>query len=96
MQNKMISQLHYEIIQCKNQIIDKFGLMSKGWSNKFSLKNLFDKNKMTKQMRQIEKTQSTQEIEKNIQNYQLARSYLSTFPNEQQNYLVLIDYSEVK
>lgn len=64
MQNKMISQLHYEIIQCKGQIIDKFGMMTKSWVAK--LKQLFDKGTMTKLMRQIEKSQSTKEIEKNI------------------------------
>jgi dynein heavy chain len=59
MQNKMISQLHYEIVQCKNQIIQRFELLVKGWTKRGQLKILFDKNEMTKLQKAIDKSQST-------------------------------------
>lgn len=59
MQNKMISQLHFEIIQCKNQIIEKFNLLIKGLKTRGKLSELFDKTLMSKLQKQIDKTQST-------------------------------------
>jgi len=38
----------------------------KGWTKRGQLKILFDKNEMTKLQKQIDKNQSTQEIEKRI------------------------------
>ena len=83
MQNKMISQLHNEIIQCKNQIIDKFLLLSNGWTKRFALKQLFDKNKMIKLQKQIDKTQSTTEIERQIQFFQMYRETNTRLSSEQ-------------
>jgi dynein heavy chain len=96
MQNKMISQLHYEIVQCKNQIIQRFELLVKGWTKRGQLKILFDKNEMTKLQKQIDKNQSTQEIEKRILVFKHYRDLNLKQDNEQQNYFVNIDNSEVK
>ena len=96
MQNKMISQLHYEIVQCKNQIIQRFDLLKKSWTKRGQLKILFDKNEMTKLQKQIDKNQSTQEIEKRILVFKHYRKLNLSQDNEQQNYFVLIDNSEVK
>lgn len=83
MQNKMISQLHYEIIQCKNQIIDKFQLLASGWTKRFALKDLFDKNKMIKLQKQIDKSQSTIEIERQIRFFQSYRDTNTRNSSEQ-------------
>lgn len=48
MQNKMISQLHFGIIQCKVQINEKFKLLKKGWIARGKLTELFDKTAMSK------------------------------------------------
>lgn len=83
MQNKMISQLHYEIVQCKNQIIQRFDLLKKSWTKRGQLKILFDKNEMTKLQKQIDKNQSTQEIEKRILVFKHYRKLNLSQDNEQ-------------
>jgi len=50
---------------------------------------------MTKLQKQIEKSQSTQEIEKRILIFKTYRTMYLNYDNEQQNYFVLIDQSEV-
>jgi len=96
MQNKMISQLHYEIVQCKNQIIQRFDLLVKGWTKRGQLKILFDKGEMSKLQKSIERSQSTQEIEKRILVFKHYRDLNLKHDNEQSNYFVLIDNAEVK
>jgi hypothetical protein len=51
----MITQLNYEIIKCKNQIIDKFDLISGSLRKKNNLNALFDKGKLTKTQKLVEK-----------------------------------------
>jgi len=51
MQNKMISQLHYEIIQSKGQLTDKFNLLVRGWKKKGQFGTLYDKNGMIRLQR---------------------------------------------
>jgi hypothetical protein len=46
MQNKMISQLHFEVIQCKTQISGKFEMHITAFQKKGRLSVLFDKNLM--------------------------------------------------
>lgn len=96
MQNKMISQLHYEIVQCKNQIINRFDLLVKGWTKRGQLKILFDKAEMTKLQKAIERSQSTADIEKRILVFKHYRDLNLKHDNEQSNYFVLIDNAEVK
>lgn len=96
MQNKMISTLNYEIVQQKNQIIGKFELLVRGWTKRGQLAQLFDKNEMNKLQKTIEKSQSTQEIEKRIIIFKKYRELNQQNDNEQQNYFVLVDNSEVK
>ena len=96
MQNKMIAQLQYELIQCKNQIIDKFNLLIKGMKTRNKLTELFDKTLMSKLQKQIDKNPSTQDIELRIQNLINSKYMYVHQQNEQQNYIVLIDYNEVK
>lgn len=96
MQNKMISQLHYEIVQSKVQIIEKFTLLVKGWKSKWKLTELFDKNQQTKLQKQIDKQNSTQMIEQLILRFLGMKNSLEMYHNEQQNYFVLIDNSDVK
>lgn len=96
MQNKMISQLQYEIIQQKTQIINKFDLLEKGWIKRFQFKLLFNKNEQIKAQKQIEKNQQTQEIENRIVAFGKHRAFNQAYDNEQNNYFVLIDMSEVK
>lgn len=69
----MITQLNYEIIKCKNQIIDKFDLISDSLRKKNRLKELFDKVKLTKTQKQVEKNQSTIELEKVITSFKTMR-----------------------
>jgi len=56
MQNKMISQLHFEIVQYKTQIFNRFDMLVKGWKSKGKLQDLFDKNQMIKVQKQLEKS----------------------------------------
>jgi dynein heavy chain, axonemal len=56
MQNKMISQLHFEIVQYKTQIFNRFDMLVKGWKSKGKLQDLFDKNQMMKVQKQLEKS----------------------------------------
>jgi hypothetical protein len=57
---------------------------------------LFDKNEMTKLQKAIDKSQSTQEIEKRILVFKHYRDLNMKQDNEQTNYIVLIDNAEVK
>jgi dynein heavy chain len=93
MQNKMITQLNYEIIQCGQQIIQKFKLFTGGQKK---IARLFDKNEMTKLQKQIEKSQSTQLIEGHILYNKQLKEFNMMSDNKQYNYLVLVDNSEVK
>jgi len=70
MQNKMITQLNYEIVKCKNQIIDKFDLLIVALVKRNKLRDLFDKQRMNKTQKNIEKTQSTRDLEKFITYFQ--------------------------
>jgi phenylalanyl-tRNA synthetase alpha subunit len=76
--------------------MDKFGLLVGHWTNrKGPIYKLFDKQEMTKMQKQIDKNQSTKEIEKriilikNILQHHLKRE------KEQNNYIVLIDNSDL-
>ena len=57
---------------------------------------MFDKNEMTKLQKAIDKSQSTQEIEKRILVFKHYRDLNMRQDNEQTNYFVLIDNAEVK
>ena len=57
---------------------------------------MFDKNEMTKLQKAIDKSQSTQEIEKRILVFKHYRDLNMRQANEQTNYFVLIDNAEVK
>lgn len=57
---------------------------------------MFDKNEMTKLQKAIDKSQSTQEIEKRILVFKHYRDLNMKQDNEQTNYIVLIDNAEVK
>lgn len=70
--------------------------MVKGWTKRGQLKILFDKNEMTKLQKAIDKSQSTQEIEKRILVFKHYRDLNMKQDNEQTNYIVLIDNAEVK
>lgn len=96
MQNKMISQLHYEIIQCKSQVIERFNLLIRSWTSRKQFKYLFDKHEMTKVQKQIEKSRSTQDIEQMILKFRQFRDFNDSKDSEQQNYFVIIDNSDVK
>lgn len=50
---------------------------------------------MSKLQKSIEKSQSTPEIEQKINTLQMSRSLMQQFQNEQQNYIVMIDKSEL-
>jgi dynein heavy chain len=50
---------------------------------------------MSKLQKQIDKSQSTQEIEQKINTLQMSRSIMQQHQNEQQNYIVMIDKSEL-
>jgi hypothetical protein len=67
MQNKMVSQLQFEIIKYRNQIQDRFSMLTKGWKQKLNLQDIFDKNSLTKIQKQLEKSQNTTIIENFIQ-----------------------------
>jgi dynein heavy chain len=96
MQNKMITQLNYEIIKCKNQIIDKFDLISEALRKKNRLKELFDKGRLTKTQKSVEKNQSTTELERIITNFKQMRDQTCKQENTIKNYFVLIDNSDIK
>lgn len=44
MQNKMVTQLGFDLINLRNQIFDRFDMLVKGWKQKMKLTELFDKN----------------------------------------------------
>ena len=50
---------------------------------------------MSKLQKQIDKSQSTQEIEQKINTLQMSRSIMQQIQNEQQNYIVMINNSEL-
>lgn len=70
--------------------------MVKGWTKRGQLKILFDKGEMIKLQKAIDKSQSTQEIEKRILVFKHYRDLNMRQDNEQTNYFVLIDNAEVK
>lgn len=96
MQNKMVTQLGFDIIHLRNQISERFDMLVKGWKQKMKLNELFDKNQMVKLQKQMEKNQNTSEIEKAIVSFQFQKHLYIQYPNEQMNYFVLIDNAEVK
>jgi aspartyl-tRNA synthetase len=51
---------------------------------------------MTKLQKSIEKTQSTQDIEKKIQVFKRYRDENMRYDSEQNNYFVLVEMTEVK
>lgn len=71
-------------------------MLERGWIMRFQFKLLFNKNEMTKLQKQIDKSQSTQDIEKKILVFNHYRDLNLQNDSEQQNYFVLIDNSEVK
>ena len=96
MQNKMITQLNYEIVKCKNQIIDKFDLIIVGLVRRHKLRELFDKSKMTKTLKSIEKTSSTTALETYITSFQTLRQQALTSDFINGNYFVMIDSSQIQ
>lgn len=93
--NRMIVQLSYEIVGQQQQIMDKFDFLVIAWTKRWRLKGLFDKNEMTKLQKQIDKSQSTREIEKKILNFKVVRDQTVKNSSEQHNYIVLIDNSDL-
>jgi len=66
MVNPVITHLHYEICQMRNQVGDKFSYFSRGWIKKLDFKKLFDKNELTKLQKMLFKNQQTFKIEDSI------------------------------
>jgi dynein heavy chain len=96
MQNKMISQLHFEIVQYRTQIFDRFEMLNTTWIKRGKFKDMFDKNKLSSITKQLEKMQSTQEIENIIGLFKQTKQNFIAGSNEQSNIIVTIDTSEVK
>jgi dynein heavy chain len=71
-------------------------MLVKGWKNKGKMGELFDKNQMTKIQKQLEKSQNTADIERMIVSFKSLKQTYIAQSNEQQNYFVLVDNSEVK
>jgi hypothetical protein len=63
----MVSQLNFEIVQKKSQIIDKFDMYRDSWKKKPGFYRIFQKSEMNKMVKAIEKSQSMNEIENFIQ-----------------------------
>ena len=96
MQNKMITQLNYEIVKCKNQITDKFELIVHALKKKNRLQDLFDKGRMTKVQKMMDKSQSTSALESYITNFKNMRNQILNLDPFLQNYFVLIDNTEIR
>jgi hypothetical protein len=93
----MITSLVFNITTVlTRQIMDRFDLLTKAWKQKGKLAELFDKNSMVKIMKQLDKSQSTAEIERRILYLKFVKQTYIQGSNEQHNYIVLIDNSEVK
>ena len=75
---------------------EKFTLFSKGWTKKAQFRILFDKNDMTRLQKQIDKSQSTTEIEKWILVFKQYRKDAKRMPDQVRNFFVLVDHVEVK
>lgn len=61
-----------------------------------NLQTLFDKNTMIKMQKQLEKSQSTQEIELSIVTFINKKKEYEKMTNEQSNYFIMVDSSEIK
>lgn len=61
-----------------------------------NFKFLYDKNEMNKLQKKIDKNQSTLDIEKRITYFKQYKKQVKRIPNEQRNFFILVDYSEVK
>jgi len=96
MQNKMVSQLQFEIIKYRNQINDRFDMTTKSYKQKLSLNELFDKNNMIKMQKQLEKTQNTAEIERAITQLRGRKAVFQQQADEYPNYFIIIDMTEIK
>jgi len=48
MVNPVITQLNFEIMQSRSQVIEKFTLFNRGWEKKQNLQQLFEKGEMAK------------------------------------------------
>lgn len=71
-------------------------MLIKGWRQKMNLQTLFDKNTMIKMQKQLEKSQSTQEIELSIVTFINKKKEYEKMTNEQSNYFIMVDSSEIK
>jgi hypothetical protein len=58
-----------EVSACRTQIIEKFELLTGRLVNKKLFAVLFDKNEMTKRLKQLDKSASTLKIENYISGY---------------------------
>jgi dynein heavy chain len=96
MVNPVITQLHFEIVQARNQVVEKFTLFNRGWEKKQNLQQLFEKGEMAKLQKQIDKHQTTGMIEKHIVSFQKYILDMQRMSDYTRNYFVLIDYTEVK
>jgi len=75
---------------------DKFQLFAKGWTKKPQFRIIFDKNDMSRVQKQIDKNQSTIEIEKFILNFKNIKKDAKRMAPTSKNFFVLVDHSEVK
>jgi dynein heavy chain len=96
MLNPVITHLHYEICQMRNQVVDKFSYFSRGWIKKLDFKKLFDKNELTKLQKMLFKNQQTFKIEESILSLKRYYQQIHEMPDMNYNFFVLINYQEVK
>lgn len=76
--------------------MDKFGLLVSHMTNrKGPIYKLFDKQEMTKMQKQIDKNQSTKEIEKRIILIKTVLEHNQKREKEQNNYIVSIDNTDL-
>ena len=93
--NPVITALNLEIVQQAQTIEDKFTLHAERFHER-AFKVIYDKNEMTKMQKAIEKSASVTTIEKRIMGFKtLKRVNIKSKSSMIQNFLVLVDYSDV-
>ena len=93
--NPVITALNLEIVQQSQTIEDKFTLHAERFSEQ-RFKAIYDKNEMTKMQKAIEKSASVTTIERKIMGFKiLKRVNIKSKSAMIQNFLVLVDYSDV-
>jgi len=94
--NKMVIDLQYDIMQQRTQMIEKIRYYMKAWIKRAHLKDIFDKNQMSRTKRMLERSNSAHECDRAIISCKRLAEGVQNIPGFVKNNFVLIDQRQVK